>query len=108
SLKVHGNTFQLALTGPNLDFFDQFKNGFTFDNVLKALQFVINLLNSLTADSGSGGVGGVVHDVLNDKLPLINKSVTDLVNMATTFTNLLNQLTANPASSIQTLESLLE
>jgi hypothetical protein len=108
SLSVHGNTFLLDIKGPNLSFFDQFKEGFTFDNVIKGLQLIVNFLNSLTADPASGGVGGAVHDVLDTKLPLINKSVTDLINMAATFTNLLNQLTNNPASSIQTLESLLE
>jgi hypothetical protein len=106
-VKFRGNTFQVVLNGPDLDFFNQFSDGFSFDNVVKALQFVVNFLNSLTAGDSSG-VGGVVHTVLDTKLPVINKSVSDLVNMAASFTNLLNQLQNNPASSIGKLESLLE
>src|SRR5262249_1183971 len=106
-VKFRGNTFQLSIVGPDLSFFDQFSSGFSFDNIIKALQLIVNFLNSLTADDASG-VGGAVHTVLTTQLPVINKSVSDLVNMASSFTTLLNQLQNNPAGSIQKIESLLE
>ena len=107
-LKFRGNTFQFSFIGPDisnaLDLFNQFSSGFSFSNVIAGLQQVVQFLDQLTAKSP----GSVVSEVLNTKLPLVNKSVTDLVNMAASFSNLLNQLQQNPASSISQLESLLE
>src|SRR5262249_27873836 len=71
-IKLRGNTFQFTIVGPDLSFFNQFSSGFTFDNVIKALQMIVNFLDSLTANDNSG-VGGTIHTVLTTDLPVINR-----------------------------------
>jgi RTX calcium-binding nonapeptide repeat (4 copies) len=94
-LSFRGDTIQLSFTKP--DFVDEFQH-LDFTSIIKGLQFVVNFLDNIPAAA----------DVLNTKLPVINKSLGDLVNIAANLTDLLNQLTSNPASSVQTLETLLE
>jgi len=107
-LKFRGNNFQDAFVGPDnnnaFEVFNEFGSGFTFDNVMNGLQNVVGFLDGVVANAGTD----IVTEALNNKLPLINKSIAQLVDMAASFSSLLQQLANNPATSLQALETLLE
>ena len=54
---------------------------------------------------GTGGAGGAIASVLDTKLPLIDRSVSELVDLAAALGNRIDAIMANPSGSIQALES---
>ena len=67
-----------------------------FSQVVSALTGVTNYLSTLSGFS-----------FLNTKLPLIDKSVTDLVNYANQFSTVVNQFASNPQGAVQSLAPAL-
>ena len=70
---------------------------FSFSAIIDALMAVSQFLSQFEE-----------FDFLNEPLPLINKSVNDLLSYADQFEALLTELEQNPAGSIQQLEAKLK
>ena len=79
----------ISVTYPNLGSLLDF-NGYGFATILQALQIISSSLGQLSAFS-----------FLNDPLPLIGKSVNDLISYADQFKTLINNLANNPAQTLQ-------
>src|SRR5581483_7576969 len=102
SLYVRG---PIAFSGPDLQsVLDKFRD-LSFDDIIGGLKFIINFLQSL---QGTGGAGDAVAGALAFKIPLIDKSVSDLVDMAGDFTDKLNAIINNPSGSIQELNKFID
>jgi hypothetical protein len=95
----------IAFSGPDVQsLLDKFRN-LSFDDIIAGLKFVVNYLRSL---DGSGGAGSAVAGALNFKIPLIDKSVADLVDMASAFADRLSAITNNPSSAVQDLNKFID
>ncbi len=69
----------------------------SFDNVLSALQNLLGFVDSFEQ-----------FEFMDDKLPLINKSIHDLVSFADRFESAIQAAENNPAGTIQFLEGKLK
>src|SRR5439155_10717885 len=94
-LHFRGNNVQVSLSLPDL--FDEFKQ-IDFSLIIKGLQFVVNFHDGIPAAAA----------VLDANIPLINKSINDIVSIVGKVSDLLDELNSNPAASVQKLETLLE
>ncbi len=95
----------IAFSGPDLDaVLDKFRN-LDFSDIIAGLRFVVDYLRSL---DGSGGAGGAVAEALDFKLPLLDRSIADLVDVAGTFADKLNTIVNNPSGSIQELNHYID
>ena len=68
-----------------------------FEDILQGLQGVVEYLRTLESFS-----------FLNDKLPVLNLSVSDLVKQADSFADKVQEFANNPVGAIQEVEELLE
>ena len=68
-----------------------------FDDILKGLQALIDLLQTFED-----------VDFLNEKLPVIDQSVNDLLSFADQIAGVLEEAQANPAGTVQQLEDRLK
>jgi Ca2+-binding RTX toxin-like protein len=103
ALSMRGNVIKADFQGPDFDaIVDRFRD-FSFDDVLLALRLLIDILRNIDGSDG----GTPLAAALDFKLPLIDRSVSDLVDIADKYEELIDQLTANPASSVQLLNNLL-
>ena len=95
----------IAFSGPDLQsIIDKFRD-LSFDDIIGGLKFIINFLQSL---EGTGGSGSPIAGALAYKIPLIDKSVSDLVDIAGQFTDKLNAIINNPSGSIQDLNKFID
>ena len=81
---------------PNLDDILNFE-GLNFDSILAALQGVLGYLSSLK------GLG-----FLNNKLPIINASASDLLDFTKDFSDDLQKLRDNPVGTLQEVAGAIE
>ncbi|MEX2645398.1 MAG: choice-of-anchor D domain-containing protein [Gaiellaceae bacterium] len=103
-LGVRGNLFHVDFNGPDVaSILDRFRN-LSFTDVIQGLQMLIDFLRSM---QGTGGAGGAIASVLDTKLPLIDRSVSELVDLAAALGGRLDAIMANPSGSIQALEAQL-
>jgi hypothetical protein len=94
---------EFSFTGPDWDtVFASFQD-LSFDNILGALQELLQMLRTI---DGSGG-GSAIAGVLDYKLPLVDRSLTEILDFAGEWADRLEALMANPAGSLQQLEILL-
>src|SRR5262249_19927230 len=95
----------------NIDFtkpsgFDELLNSLknlSFDDIVAVLRIVVGMLQQLDGTSS----GTPLADVFNFKLPVIDRSVGDLVNLSGDFLNFVDDLASNPAGSLQKVEAKL-
>jgi outer membrane protein OmpA-like peptidoglycan-associated protein len=99
-----GNGLSVNISGLDLNIYDALNN-LTFSDVVDALQQVVEFLRELQGD-GDGDSG--LATVLDDPLPLLNQSPSDLLMVADHFAALVDEVIANPAESLGNLESMLE
>ena len=92
---------QFSFQGPNVqNILDQFKN-LDFSTIIAGLQAVVGFLQSLANSSSA------VNTVLTTKLPLVNKSINDLLNAAQDISNKINAILADPAGAVQQLNNII-
>ncbi|MGH9259202.1 MAG: hypothetical protein ACRD08_04770, partial [Acidimicrobiales bacterium] len=103
-LSIRGNLIKIDFTGPDVSaILDRFQD-LSFADIIAGLEFIVDFLQTL---DGSGGVGDAVAGALDFKLPLIDRSIADLVDIAGEFAERLEAIEADPAGSIQALEDLI-
>ncbi len=85
------NEFIRTFTGP-----DGGLTSFGFSQVLSALRTLTGFLSTFQS-----------FGFLNEKIPLIGKSIADLVSIANQFNDALSALTRDPASALQSLRPIL-
>ena len=101
-LGVRGNLFHVDFQGPDVaNVLDRFRN-LSFTDVIQGLQMLIDFLRGL---QGTGAAGSAIASVLDEKLPLIDRSISELVDLAAALGGRLDSIMANPSGSIQALES---
>ncbi len=88
----------IVVTFPSLpDVADLLKfEDISFSNILDALSDLLNFLK---------GIEGL--EFLDQKIPLINKSASDLLSLADKLTTALDEITSDPAGTIQLVEAKL-
>jgi Ca2+-binding RTX toxin-like protein len=84
------------------ELFDSLKN-LSFDDIIAVLQLVVGMLQNLDGSSD----GSPLADVFDFNIPVIDRSIGDLVNLSGDFLKFVQDLTANPAGSLQSLETRL-
>ena len=94
---------QVNVTGLDLNIYDALSN-LTFSDVTGALLDVLDFLRELQGD----GDDSALAEVLDRPLPLLNQSPTELLVIADDFATLVDEVIANPAASLDRLESMLE
>ncbi|MGH7342300.1 MAG: hypothetical protein ACREKH_17575, partial [Candidatus Rokuibacteriota bacterium] len=100
---IRGNTIEVDFTGPDFDgLLSRFKD-LSFRDIIAGLEKAVEFLQSL---DGSDGNPAKVPE-LNANLPLINRSVSDLLDPAKDFLEFVDGIAANPAGSVQQLNVLL-
>ena len=72
-----------------------------FSSIAQALQLVINLVKGLEQP------GTAIGDVLDAKLPLINQSLSQIIDVVSSVTNKIQAAITSPASAIQQLNYIL-
>ncbi|HXV76086.1 MAG TPA: calcium-binding protein, partial [Candidatus Polarisedimenticolaceae bacterium] len=96
-MSLRANRIVLDFAGPDFDdILSQFRD-FSFDDILAALQLVVDFLQGMKD-------GGVAGEVFNFQIPLINRSVGDLIDAGDEFLSFVEELSNNPAGSLQELE----
>src|SRR5262249_9112036 len=84
--------------------FDELLNSLknlSFDDIVAVLRIVVGMLQQLDGTSS----GTPLADVFNFKLPVIDRSVGDLVNLSGDFLNFVDDLASNSAGSSQNVEA---
>lgn len=92
-----------SFAGPDWDNIISSFQDMSFDDIIGALQQLLQVLRNI---DGSGG-GGAIADVLDFKLPLVDRSLTEIVDFAGGWADRIEALIANPAGSLQELEDVL-
>ena len=70
-------------------------------SIAQGLQLIINFVKGLEAP------GTAIGDVLNAKLPLINQSLSQIIDVASSITDKIQAAITNPAGAIQQLNYIL-
>ncbi|HFQ14644.1 MAG TPA: DUF4347 domain-containing protein, partial [Gammaproteobacteria bacterium] len=97
------DAIQVSFDGPDIDEYLKFENiGFT--DVIHGLNQAVDYLRDL---EGEGGSGGLVT-ALDQDLPVINRSTSDLISMADQFASFVDELEADQAGSAQAMEILIK
>ncbi len=96
------NGLAVNISGLDLNIYDALSN-LSFSDVVDALQQIVDFLRELQGN-GQGGLASI----LDQPLPLLNQSPSDLLRVADHFAELVDEVVANPAESINQLENLLE
>ncbi|MGP1387017.1 MAG: DUF4347 domain-containing protein [Thainema sp.] len=86
----------------NFDPLNSFQN-LDFSNLIGIFRNTVDFLETLTTDAGGGALA-----LLNEELPLIDRSINDLLDYADRFAAFVDDLESNPAQTIQAVEALLE
>lgn len=94
----------VSFTGPDFDAIISEFQDLSFQDIIDGLSFFVQFLQSL---DGTGSAGSAIADALDYELPLINRSVADLVQIADELADRLDALAADPSSSVQALNDLL-
>ncbi|MFV2070034.1 MAG: hypothetical protein ACC645_23960, partial [Pirellulales bacterium] len=97
------DAIQITLSGSGTSVFDQFRN-IEFTDIVQGLSSVVETLRQLDGSAG----GTAVATVLDTEMPLVNRSLADLLSMADRFATLVEGIQANPAQSVQALEILIK
>jgi len=84
------------------DLLDSLKD-LSFDDILTVLKLVVDMLQGLDGSDD----GSPLADVFDFKIPVIERSIGDLVDLSGDFLDFVDELVANPASSLQLLETRL-
>ena len=101
--EIRGNLIDINFDASGLQAtLDALKN-LSFDDIIGVLRLVVNFLKGL---DGSGG-GGPLAEVLGFKIPVIDRSVSDLIHIASDFSDFVDQLVADPSGSLQKVEAKL-
>ena len=94
----------IAFSGPDFDAILERFRDLSFADIVEGLRLLVDFLRGL---DGSGPAGSAVAGALDFELPLIDRSIADLVDIAGDFAKKLEAIEADPAGSIQRLEALL-
>jgi hypothetical protein len=103
-LSVRGNLVKVDFHGPDFDNILSHLRHLSFSYIISALQLLTGFLHSL---DGTGGAGGAIAGALGTKLPLINRSISGLLDTASALGQKLDAIEANPAGSLQELEKII-
>ncbi len=87
--------------GPDFDSLLQRFQNLDFAQILQAIRFVLDYIRSIDAP-GEG-----LAQVLDAKLPLIDRSISDLVDLVGELADKIDQIAQNPAGAIQQLSNVL-
>jgi hypothetical protein len=110
SISVESTNWLTSLPTPQIELdagglqelLESLKN-LSFDDILAVLRMVVDMLRSLDGKDD----GSPLAEVLGFKLPVIERSVSDLVNLSGEFLAFVDSLAANPGGSLQALETRL-
>jgi Ca2+-binding RTX toxin-like protein len=103
-LTVRGNVIKLDFNGPDFNnILDHFRH-LSFSDIIGALKLLTGFLQSL---EGTGGAGNAIAGALAFRLPLVNRSISDLIDMASSLSDKLDAIAANPSGSVQQLDTML-
>ncbi len=90
-------------TGPDFDsVLQRFKN-LDAASIAQALQLIVNFVKELAHPTASNAIS----DVLNAQLPLINKSLSQLLDIASDIADQIHEAITNPSGAIQMLNNVL-
>ena len=89
--------------GPNVDDILNRFDELSFEDIIGALQLAVDFLRGLDGSDG----GGAVATVLDTKLPLVDRSVSDLIDLASEWADVIDEIAADPVGSIQKLGDVL-
>ncbi|HET6572537.1 MAG TPA: hypothetical protein VFG68_02965, partial [Fimbriiglobus sp.] len=96
-LSVRGNVIKFNFQAPNIEaLLDRFRD-LSLSDIIAGLRIVVDFLDDLPA----------VSNALQFKIPVINLSVRDLLDVAGDFADTLDRIEADPAGSLQLLETVL-
>jgi outer membrane protein OmpA-like peptidoglycan-associated protein/Ca2+-binding RTX toxin-like protein len=90
-----------ALTGLD-ELLDSLKN-LSFDDIIAVLRLLVDMLQSLDGSDDGSPLAGV----FGLELPVIDRSIGDLVDLSGDFLDFVDELAANPTGSLQLLETKL-
>ena len=89
-----------SFTGPDVStILDRFQH-LDFATIIAGLQAVVDYLQQMAADGN-----GPLADILNTQLPLVNKSLADLLDVASSVATTINAIVSNPSGAIQELNN---
>lgn len=96
-------TLNVTVDGPDFaSVFSKFDD-LSFDDILAGLRLVVDFLRDLDGSKDGSAIAGA----LDFKLPLIDRSVADLIDLAGEFSDRLDAAEEAGASSIQALEQVI-
>jgi hypothetical protein len=102
-LRIRGNTIQVEFTGPDFDrLLSRFQN-LGFRDIIAGLEQAVAFLQTLDGSDGSDPT----IPALTIELPLIERSISDLLDPAADFLDFVDEIAADPAGSVQQLNVVL-
>src|SRR5207244_3476193 len=88
--------------GPDFDsLIDRFKN-LDFASILQAIRSILDFIKTIDGPDSHG-----IAKVLDTKLPLVDRSVSEIIDIASNLADKIDAIAANPAGAIQQLSNLL-
>ena len=96
-LSVRGNVIKFDFQAPDIEaLLNRFRD-LSLSDIIAGLRIVVDFLDDLPG----------VSDALSFKIPVINLSARDLLDVAGDFADTLDRIEADPAGSLQLLETVL-
>src|SRR3989441_3589706 len=96
------NCVRIDFTGPDFQrIIDRFQN-LDLSSIIQALRAIINFLRTIDGPSDNG-----IAKVLDTKLPLVDRSISDILDIAQKFADKVEEIANDPAGSVQELNNIL-
>ena len=106
-LELRGNLVKLAFDTDIDDVLEQIQN-IDFGDFFTVLNLVVDFLRGLQGSAGADNpFQNVADSVLTFEIPVLNRSIGDLIDIGGEFLDFAEQLINNPAGSLQLLEGQL-
>jgi hypothetical protein len=100
-LDVRGNIIQLDFNRPSgWEELIASLSDLSFDDILMVLRLVVDFLQGLDGSDG----GGIAASIFSYKIPLVDRSLSDIIDIGGDFLDFIDELIADPQGSLQKLE----
>src|ERR1051325_10333004 len=99
---VSTNCVRIDFTGPDFQrIIDRFSN-LDLGSIIQALRAIVNFLRTIDGPEGNG-----IAKVLDTKLPLVDRSISEILDIAQKFADKIEEIANDPAGSVQELNNII-
>ncbi|MFN2611440.1 MAG: hypothetical protein ABR507_11310 [Actinomycetota bacterium] len=100
---ISTDCYTVSFTGPDFSALLSRFQTLDFASIVQALHIIVQFLHSLDGSDGSSALASI----LNQPLPLVNKSISQMLDVADELATKINDVVSNPSGAIQKLGNTL-